>query len=651
MVFAAAHVVADPLGDNAPGAPAAVDWDATLAFRRHLWSHGLGVAEAMDTAQRSMGLDWAATRELIRRSAAEAARARRPGSPAAPAPTTAAGPADAGRDHRRLRGAARRSSRRRRQVDPDGLAGAGRDRRAAPRTTCRSTASCSAQADRPVILHWLGRDVRPGARPATGARATSTTATDTVPRADRRARRRRCDGVKVSLLDAEHEIGAARRAAGGRPALHRRRLQLPRADRGRRRAALATPCWASSPRSRRPARPRCRRWTRATRRLTGEILAPTVPLSRHLFAAPTYYYKTGIVFLAWLNGHQHGFTMVGGLQAARSLPHLSDGRSAGRPGRAAARPGARRAPDGAPARPCTASSVQPSGGPGSRAARRGCRSTRRRPSSGRCAEAVGGRRRRAGIAADRAVARAGRRGRAGRGRRAGPPTPGCGSPRLCRGGFFTAADREAPGGAGRQPPGDRRGRAQPLGAPDACWSWSPAACPRRPDLAGARQRVADAIAGWSPYARERGRRAGHRAAAPDVRRRPRRDLHARPGAGHRRAVRPREPSASSSTPTTSGGTRELAEQIARAGGRRIAELPGLRLDDPAAGRRAAGPGHDGRRVHRLRRDHRGRGRGRLHAATSRWRSSTRTSGTTTRRRSPAHRRDLRGVGGSAPVAG
>lgn len=72
IAYGAAHVVADPRGENAPGAPAVVDWDTTLRFRHHLWSHGLGVAEAMDTAQRGMGLDYAATRELIRRSAAEA---------------------------------------------------------------------------------------------------------------------------------------------------------------------------------------------------------------------------------------------------------------------------------------------------------------------------------------------------------------------------------------------------------------------------------------------------------------------------------------------------------------------------------------------------------------------------------------------------
>src|SRR5919109_5692046 len=70
--YAAVHVVADPLADATPVSPAALDWETTLAFRRHIWSYGLGVAEAMDTAQRGMGLDWDAARELISRSVAEA---------------------------------------------------------------------------------------------------------------------------------------------------------------------------------------------------------------------------------------------------------------------------------------------------------------------------------------------------------------------------------------------------------------------------------------------------------------------------------------------------------------------------------------------------------------------------------------------------
>ncbi len=87
VAFAAAHVVPDPLGENVPGAPASLDWDQTLAVRRFRWSYGLGVAEAMDTAQRGMGLDWPATRELIARTAADA-RASGAGWPRARGPTT-----------------------------------------------------------------------------------------------------------------------------------------------------------------------------------------------------------------------------------------------------------------------------------------------------------------------------------------------------------------------------------------------------------------------------------------------------------------------------------------------------------------------------------------------------------------------------------
>ena len=181
VAYAAAHVVADPRGDNAPGAPAAVDWDATLRFRHHLWSHGLGVAEAMDTAQRGMGLDWAATRELIRRSAAEAKAlaTRRRGSPAARAPTR---PRHAPRPWTRsggLRGAARDRRGRGRRGHRDGRAGSW-PRRARPRgLPPRSTASCSPEADRPVILHWLGQMFDPALAGYWGSRD--------VPRPPRRS--------------------------------------------------------------------------------------------------------------------------------------------------------------------------------------------------------------------------------------------------------------------------------------------------------------------------------------------------------------------------------------------------------------------------------------------------------------------------------
>src|SRR5437773_5500068 len=72
VAFAAAHVVVDPRAPTDPWLEAAIDWEATLAYRRHLWNLGLSVAEAMDTAQRGMGLDWASSRELIRRALTEA---------------------------------------------------------------------------------------------------------------------------------------------------------------------------------------------------------------------------------------------------------------------------------------------------------------------------------------------------------------------------------------------------------------------------------------------------------------------------------------------------------------------------------------------------------------------------------------------------
>src|SRR5882762_3769246 len=72
IAYAAAHVVSDPLRDLDPWGRPAIDWDATMAFRRHLWSLGFKIAEAMDTAQRGMGLDWAGAQELIRRSLAHA---------------------------------------------------------------------------------------------------------------------------------------------------------------------------------------------------------------------------------------------------------------------------------------------------------------------------------------------------------------------------------------------------------------------------------------------------------------------------------------------------------------------------------------------------------------------------------------------------
>ena len=261
IAFAAAHVVADPLADNVPGAPAVLDWDATLAFRRHLFRTGLGVAEAMDTAQRGMGLDWPAARSWSSAAPPRPARAAR-GSPPGSGPTSGGALPHARRGHRAPTTSSSRSS------SPPGsqvILMASRDlaarRPRTPTTTSRCTPGCSSRWREPVILHWLGEmfdpelagywgyaDVDDRHRVLPRARRASTPTGSTASRC--RCSRRRPRGR------------AARGAAGRGAALHRRRLQLPRADPRRRRRPLRRPA-----RHLRRGRPRgLRRSGRARRR-------------------------------------------------------------------------------------------------------------------------------------------------------------------------------------------------------------------------------------------------------------------------------------------------------------------------------------------------------------------------------------------------
>ncbi|MBG0824424.1 dihydrodipicolinate synthase family protein [Planomonospora sp. ID91781] len=318
IVYAAAHVVADPLGDNTPGSPAAADWDATLRFRRHLWSYGLRVADAMDTAQRNMGLDWAATSELIRRSAAEAAEF---GDPAV---LVACG---AGTDHAPDAGtldevvAAYTE-----QIETVRGAGAGvivmASRQLAriargPEDYHAVYGKLLSQTDRPVILHWLGEMFDPNLAGYWGSRdvAEATASFLELIRGHAAA----VDGVKVSLLDAEHEIGLRAALPEGVKLYTGDDFNYPSLIASGSHALLgifdAIAPAASAALAALDAGDLAR---------YEEIMAPTVPLSRKIFEAPTYNYKTGIVFLAWLNGHQDAFAMVNGAQAARSLPHLAE---------------------------------------------------------------------------------------------------------------------------------------------------------------------------------------------------------------------------------------------------------------------------------------------------------------------------------------
>jgi hypothetical protein len=318
-VLAAAHVVADPYADTTPDGPAAVDWDATLAFRRHLWAHGLGVAEAMDTAQRGMGLDWAGARELIRRSAAEAK---------AVGGHVACG---AGTDQLTVPGATLAEVRAAyeeqlavvEEAGAQAVLMASRALAAAakgPEDYLEVYGALLRQASEPVVLHWLGPMFDPALEGYWGAddldAATEAFLEVVALHPDK------VDGVKVSLLDAGREVALRRRLPDGVRCYTGDDFHYPELIAGDGRGFSHALLGVFDPLGPLAAR--------AVRVLdTGDtagfrkILDPTVELARHLFAAPTRFYKTGVVLLAWLAGHQDHFAMVGGLQSARSLPHLA----------------------------------------------------------------------------------------------------------------------------------------------------------------------------------------------------------------------------------------------------------------------------------------------------------------------------------------
>lgn len=317
-VFSAAHVVADPYADVSPGGPAAVDWDATLAFRRHLWSHGLGVAEAMDTAQRGMGLDWASAAELIRRSAAEA---RATGGAVACGVGTdqLTGPATL----EEVRAAYEEQLALVEESGAQAILMASRALAAAaagPEDYLDVYGHLLRQAAEPVILHWLGPMFDPALEGYWGS-ADLDTATEVFLEVVT-AHPDKVDGIKVSLLDARREIELRRRLPKGVRCYTGDDFNYPELIAGDERGFSHALLGIFDPLG--PAA------AQAVRVLdTGdaegfrELLDPTVELSRHLFQRPTRFYKTGVVLLAWLAGHQEHFTMVGGLQSARSLPHLA----------------------------------------------------------------------------------------------------------------------------------------------------------------------------------------------------------------------------------------------------------------------------------------------------------------------------------------
>jgi hypothetical protein len=327
VAYAAVHVVADPLADNDPWLDTAVDWDKTIAFRHYLWDLGFGVAEAMDTAQRGMGLDWAGAQTLIRH--ALAAAKERPGALIA---------CGAGTDHLlpspdvTIDDVIRAYEEQIETIEAMG----GRIILMASRALAKAAKSPDdyvrvydrvlSQVKEPVIIHWLGEMFDPALEGYWGANdhdAAMTTCFDIMA-----AHADKVDGIKMSLLSADKEIRMRRMlAAGNRTTAVRmytgddfNYAELIAGDDQGYSDALLGIFDAIAP----AASAGLARLAAGDEAGFHAILAPTVPLSRHIFKAPTRFYKTGVVFLAYLNGLQDHFTMIGGQQSARSVLHLAE---------------------------------------------------------------------------------------------------------------------------------------------------------------------------------------------------------------------------------------------------------------------------------------------------------------------------------------
>jgi len=319
IAYAAGHVVVDPLAPTDPWLAPTIDWDATLAFREHLWSLGLGIAEAMDTAQRGMGVDWPRALELIQRTSAAAG----PGQYVASGCGT--DQLDAGPHS--LDAVIRAYEEQMEAVEAAGsrivlMASRALARAASgPDDYLKVYGRLLSQTREPVILHWLGDMFDPALKGYWG-HADAGGAMDVVATIIE-SHAAKVDGIKMSLLDAGPEIALRRRLPDGVKMYTGddfNYVDLIAGDEQGHSHALLGAFDAIAPAA-----------SAALARLSAgdtdgyrRILAPTEALSRHLFAAPTQFYKTGVVFMAYLNGHQNHFTMAGGLESARSTLHLAE---------------------------------------------------------------------------------------------------------------------------------------------------------------------------------------------------------------------------------------------------------------------------------------------------------------------------------------
>jgi len=319
--YAAAHVVADPLAEADPWLDCALDWDTTLAFREHLWSLGFGVAEAMDTAQRGMGLDWPTSLELIRRSSA---LAREGGHLIASgvgtdhiAPDPGVTIDDVIRAYEEQAEAVEAAGSRVILMASRALAVAAKGPDDYLKVYDRVLSGLSGKA----ILHWLGEMFDPALAGYWGAddhMQAMETALAVIE-----ASAAKIDGIKISLLSAEKEIAMRRRLPDGVVMYTGDDFNYPELiagdDQGYSHALLGIfdPIAPIAARA-------LGQLAAGDRAGYDATFAPTVPLSRHIFRAPTRFYKTGVVFMAYLTGRQSHFTMIGGQESTRSTLHLAE---------------------------------------------------------------------------------------------------------------------------------------------------------------------------------------------------------------------------------------------------------------------------------------------------------------------------------------
>jgi hypothetical protein len=321
VAYAAAHVVADPFSAKDPWLEAAIDWDATIAYRRHLWSWGFGIAEAMDTAQRGMGLDWNASLLLIQKSIQEAKTI--------PGAVVASG---AGTDHlapgnhsiadiisayEMQCAAVEKTGSRIILMASRALAASAES----PDDYAKVYDRILGQVRQPVIIHWLGEMFDPALEGYWGKKdhyQAMEVCLDVLSRNSPRV-----DGIKISLLDKEKEVAMRRRLPKGVRMYTGDDFNFAELIEGD--AQGYSDALLGIFDSIAPAASQALTHLSANEvKQYNDILEPTVPLSRHIFKAPTRFYKTGVVFMAWLNGHQEHFAMVGGQQSARSILHFAE---------------------------------------------------------------------------------------------------------------------------------------------------------------------------------------------------------------------------------------------------------------------------------------------------------------------------------------